>query len=134
MADLAEVSDVVAAWRPLTTDETTRATYLLGRASRKVRRRWPDVDDRIDSGDLDADDVVDVVVELVLTVLAGPPVPGAKSWSVTSGQESRSVTLAELAQAMTFTGEMVEVFEGALTGARPRAEFPCARAWPDGAA
>ena len=134
MADLAEVSDVVAAWRPLTTDETTRATYLLGRASRKVRRRWPDVDARITSEDLDEADVVDVVVELVLTVLAGPPVPGAKSWSITSGQESRSVTLAELAQAMTFTPEMVEVFDGALVGVRPLGDFPAAPCWPDGAA
>lgn len=133
MADLAQVSDVVAAWRPLTTDETTRATYLLERASRKVRRRWPDVDDRITASTLDADDVAEVVVALVVSVLNGPPVPGAKSWSVSSGSESRSVTLAELVRAMAFTDEMVEVFEGRVGAVVPQGSFPCAPAWPDGA-
>lgn len=131
MADLAQVSDVVAAWRPLTTDETTRATYLLERASRKVRRRWPDVDDRITASTLDADDVAEVVVALVVSVLNGPPVPGAKSWSVSSGSESRSVTLAELVRAMVFTDEMVEIFEGPTTGRVPVGDFPAALAWPD---
>lgn len=141
MADLAEVYDVEQAWRPLTPQETTRARYLIGRASRMVLRRWPETWDRIAlgatdptaPGALDAREVADVVVAMVLTVLAGPPVPGARSWQVTSGQESRSVTLASAAaEEMTFAAWMVELFDGCpASGSRPAGHFPPGEGWPD---
>lgn len=134
MADLATVDDVEAAWRSLTDSETTRATYLLGRVSRRIRRRWSDVDDRITSGDLDEDDVADVAVDMVLAAMGGPPVRGARSWQVTAGSESRAVTLGPaVVDAMEFESWMVEVFEGRTTRVGPVGEFPDALPWPDGA-
>lgn len=134
MADLATVDDVEAAWRSLTDSETTRATYLLGRVSRRIRRRWADVDDRITSGDLAEADVIDVVVDMVIAVMGGPPVRGARSWQVTSGSESRAVTLgSDAVDAMEFESWMVEVFEGRGAHPGPVGCFPPALAWPDGA-
>lgn len=135
MADLADTDDIEAAWRSLTTEEETRATYLIGRVSRRIRRRWPDVDDRLTAGTLAAADVVDVVVEMVLPVLAGPPVPGARSWAFSSGAESQTVTLGALADAAEFASWMVELFEGRSVAVRPVYSMPDAPspAWPDAA-
>lgn len=132
VADLADVTDVETAWRPLTPAESTRASYLISRASRHILRRWPDVEDRITATTLDPAAVVDAVVEMVLTVLTGPPVPGARSWQVTSGSESRAVTLAALADGMRFTDWMVELFEGR-SSALPVHCMPAALSWPDAA-
>ncbi|MBM6622666.1 hypothetical protein JTF08_13705 [Micrococcaceae bacterium RIT802] len=114
MANLADRSDLVAAWRPLRPDEETRADYWLGAASRRILREWPDVETRITAGTLKAEDVQDVVVHMVLRILQGPDVAGAKSWSVAAGAESRSVTLAEARgeDLLTIEGWMLDVFEG----------------------
>lgn len=93
MGDYAIAADVANLWRPLTSAEAARAEYLIGAASRRVRRRFPDVDARIVAGTLSWEDVQDVVASLVILALGGAPVPGARSWSVASGAESRSVTL-----------------------------------------
>lgn len=124
MADFAEIESIEAAWRPLTTAEKTRAQYYLGMASRRIRRRWPDVDDRLASGKLDSDDVSDVVVELVLGAIGGPPIRGAKSFSEGVGPMSRSATLTEARTDPLFLEEwMVAVFEGA-TSTRPVFSMP----------
>lgn len=124
-------ADITRAWRSLTVAETDRAEYWIEIASRRIRRRWPDVDARIgDGGDLDPLDVRDVVVPLVIEVLGGPPVPGATAWSESagSGQESqaRSVTLASASpnDLALFTAAMVELFDGPATAASPIAWFP----------
>lgn len=126
MADYATVADLAAAWRPLSTAESTRATHWLEVASRRVRRRWPDTDARITAGTLDALDVRDVVVDLVLEVLDGPPVRGARGWSEGSGAESRSVTLATSSGGSDelWLPWMVEVFEGRRLGPLPTGAFP----------
>lgn len=113
MADLAELASIEAAWRPLTEAEKTRATYYLGAASRRIRRRWRDVDDRLGNGQLDPADVSDVVVDLVIGALGGPPVRGAKSFSEGVGPMSRSATLAEGRTDPLFLEDwMIAVFEG----------------------
>lgn len=132
MGDFATVTDVTSAWRPLTPAEQARATYWLEVASRRVRRRWPDVDARIalpegDAHHLDQKDVRDVVVPLVVEVIGGPPVPGATAFAVTAGAESRSVTLATAGgfDSNVFAAWMVAVFEGeAKPGPLPRGSFP----------
>ena len=68
MAAFADRSQLVLG-RPLTEQETLDADVLLDRASRMVRRRWPDVDTRIGSGELTADDVADVVCQMVQRAL-----------------------------------------------------------------
>ena len=130
--DFASTTDVTNAWRPLNTQEATRATYWLEVASRRLRNRWPDVDDRIaDPADkLKKFDVRDVVVALVVEVLGGPPVPNARSWQeqAGSGTESRSraVTLGTAApnDPNVWASWMVELFEGPAEGALPRGSFP----------
>lgn len=126
--DFASTTDVTNAWRPLNAQEATRATYWLEVASRRVRNRWPDVDARIADPDdrLHGKDVRDVVVALVVEVLGGPPVPGARSWQVASGAESRAVTLGTAApnDPNVFAGWMVELFEGRATAALPVGSFP----------
>lgn len=126
--DLASVEDVVKAWRPLTTVERGRAEYYVGQASRLIRRRWTDVDERIADPDdkLTAADVSDVVVALVLSVIPSA-VPGARSWSQTTGPFSHSVTLpaAQDARPMALVPWMVEVFEVSETTSNlPKYSFP----------
>ncbi|WP_191724988.1 hypothetical protein [Brevibacterium gallinarum] len=107
------MEQIAAAWRPLSEVEKNRADYYLGRASRLVRRTYPDVDERIaDPGDrLTADDVADVVVALVMSIVP-KPVAGARSWQQQAGPFSESVTLpassADL--PMTFEQWMRDVF------------------------
>jgi hypothetical protein len=138
MADLAQIEAVVKAWRPLTSVELPRVTYYLGSASRKIRRRWRDVDDRIAAGTLTADDVSDVVVQMVLGAVDVGPIRGAKSFSEGVGPMSRSATLAGAStDPLVLEDWMVEVFEGSST-TRPVASFPPSGnyesqfIWPEG--
>lgn len=128
MTDLASVKMIESAWRPLSPAEAGRAEYYVGKASRDIRRRWPDVDERIaDSSDpLTAAEVSDVVVALVMSIVPKPS-PGARSWQQTAGQYSEAVTLpaASSAHPMTFESWMVEVFErAAAAGGGPLGAFP----------
>ena len=130
--DFATAAEVGNAWRPLNAAEVTRAGHWLEVASRRIRRRWPDVDARIllpvtAPEYLDKLDVRDVVLALVVEVLGGPPVPNATSFSVTSGAESRSVTLSSAApfDPALFAPWMVAVFEDAPEpGPLPQFGFP----------
>lgn len=138
MVDLAQPEAVIAAWRPLTSVELARVEYYLGSASRKIRRRWRDVDSRIASGALTADDVSDVVVQMVLAAVDVVPVRGAKSFSEGVGPMSRSATLSSAStDPLVIEDWMVEVFEGSST-TRPVASFPPSGnyegifVWPEG--
>ncbi|WP_309132641.1 Gp19/Gp15/Gp42 family protein [Brevibacterium sp.] len=125
LPDLAQVTDVENAWRPLTNAERSRALHYIGQASRMIRRRWRDVDQRIEDPNdrLTAAEVSDVVVALVLSIVPSPT-PGARSWSQTTGPFAHSVTLpaAEAARPMTLLDWMVAVFEGEETPT-PVAQF-----------
>ncbi|MCO4256507.1 Gp19/Gp15/Gp42 family protein [Pseudarthrobacter cellobiosi] len=124
MADLAQIETVAAAWRPLTSVEVPRATYYLAAASRKIRRRWPDVDSRIAAGTLTEEDVSDVVVQMVLGAVDVVPVRGAKSFSEGVGPMSRSATLAGASSdPLVLEDWMVAVFEGSST-ALPQSSMP----------
>lgn len=138
MVDLAQPEAVVAAWRPLTSVELARVEYYLGAASRKIRRRWPDVDSRIAAGTLTADDVSDVVVQMVLGAVDVGPVRGAKSFSEGVGPMSRSATLAGAStDPLVLEDWMVKVFEVSST-ALPQSSMPPSGnyedifIWPEG--
>ncbi len=127
----AQAGDVATAWRPLSSEEQARATHWIGVATRRIRRRWRDVDERLalavdDPRHLAADDLKDVVVTLVVDVLGGPEIPHARAVSVGSGAESRSVQLdrASGLQLPDFAGWMVEIFEGRPGPAVPTGSFP----------
>lgn len=71
MEPFATPGDVEAIWRPLTDAEQTIADARIESASRLVRRKVREatgtaLDDMITAGSLTADDVKDVVVEMVL--------------------------------------------------------------------
>lgn len=121
MADLATSTDLAKAWRPIRTGEEDRVEYWLGAASRRIRRRWRDVEDRITAGTLDAADVSDVVVHMVMRVMAGPATPDAKSWAVAAGSESQSVALDKGRgdDLLTIEDWMVDVFEATEAPATP---------------
>ena len=127
MADLAQVTDIVNAWRPLNPVETTRAEYWIGAVSRKIRRRWKDVDQRLTDGSLQADDVTDVVVSMVLSLLPKLESNGMRSVSVAAGAESRAITLDSSGgdERLSFEDWMVEIFEGtAAQTALPKLKAP----------
>lgn len=96
---LAQASDVADIWRPLSTDETTRVTRLLAKASAKLRQKCPfDVDERIALFATDPDAeialdpqiVADVVATVVKRFLVNPD--GAASNSEGAGPYSRAAT------------------------------------------
>lgn len=107
---LAAVADLEAAWRSLTTSEQDRAEALLARASRKIRRRWPDVDARLTAGTLDPDDVADVVLEMVQSAMTTPL--GVQQASENAGPFGHSEQYANPMGRLYFTDDMVAVFEG----------------------
>jgi hypothetical protein len=139
-ADLAEIATIEKAWRPLNSVEKPRAEYYLGVASRAIRRRWPDVDQRISNPDdyLGAEDVADVVVQMVLSAVDRPPVRGAKSFSEGVGPMSRSATLlAGSTNPSEIEGWMVEVFEGRSAAlpvfhSPPSGRYEGLFIWPEG--
>lgn len=138
MSDLASTDELEKAWRALTAEERPRAEYYLGFSSRLIRRRWSDVDDRIAAGDLDAEDVQDVVVHMVLGIVDGAPVRRAKSWSETRGPLSQSVTLESgKADLITLEDWMVEVFQhpqpvGPVGSFPPSGRYEPVFHWPEG--
>lgn len=122
---LAAIKDLEGAWRPLTALEKTNAEYYLGAASRQIRRRWKTVDQRIASNELGAEDVADVVVELVLEKLGGPQIRNARSWTQGAGPFQQQVTLNAAAGKglFEFADWMLEVFENK-TSALPAFHSP----------
>lgn len=113
----ATAADLEAVWRPLTDAEEDRADALLARASRMIRRRWSNVDDRITSGDLDADEVSDVVLEMVQTAMTTPTL-GVSQESQTAGPYNHSVKYDNPAGRLYFSKWMVELFDGLPTAVR----------------
>lgn len=122
--------DIADVWRPLEGGEQARAEKLIASVARAIRRTWPDVDERIASGDLNVLDVADVIVWQVLPILdvsstaSGTPLPvNAKAYQETSGSESVSITLDGPGGVLTFVFApwMVDVFRrGPVTAAWPR--------------
>ena len=132
MADplqLATVENVVSAWKPLNDVERERAEYWISAASRALRRRWKDIDARINAGTLAKDDVTDVIVGLVIDILPGLANNGMKSGSVQAGAEARSFTMEDRkngAGRIVFQDWMVEIFEGPV-GETPRPKISTPR-------
>jgi hypothetical protein len=86
MADpFATPTDVQDRWRTLTADELDRAAVLLADASAIIRAAFPDIDDRIAGGDLDADIPLMVAANMVKRAMIGPQVEGVESQSQTVG-------------------------------------------------
>jgi hypothetical protein len=66
-------SDVAVRWaRTPTTEEAALIEVRLNDVDRMIRRRIPDLDDLILSGDIDVDNVIQVESEAVLRVIRNP--------------------------------------------------------------
>lgn len=123
----AAVEDIEAAWKPLSAAERSRAEYWLNAASRKIRRRWKNIDGRITEGLLDKGDVSDVVVALVIDVLPSLENAGLRSMSVQAGSMGRSFTLEDRGNQDRLHLEdwMVEILNGTVvSGATPQIAAP----------
>ncbi|POH58916.1 Gp19/Gp15/Gp42 family protein [Arthrobacter glacialis] len=135
---LASVQDLEGAWRPLTVREKTTAGHYLGAASRQIRRRWKTVDQRILDGELGAEDVSDVVVELVLDKLGGPQIRNARSWTAGAGPFQQQVTLQSGKKDLfDFEDWMLLVFESKSAvlpdfHAPPSGQYEGIFNWPEG--
>ena len=69
----ATAADVAALWaKELEPPETAQIERRLAQVERMIVRRIPDLADRIEAGDLDADDVRDIEAEAVLRVVRNP--------------------------------------------------------------
>ncbi|MGW1740031.1 Gp19/Gp15/Gp42 family protein [Nocardia sp. NPDC001965] len=58
--------------RALSPEETTLVNTRLADAEREIRRKIPDLDDKIDDGTIDVEDVKEVEAEAVLRILKNP--------------------------------------------------------------
>lgn len=78
---LASVGDVATLrGGTLSTAQSGLARYLLRAASKMVRRAFPEIDDNLDAGTLDADAVAHTVANMVARVLRNPD--GLRSQSI----------------------------------------------------
>lgn len=109
-------ADVAARWRPLTPAEEELAVTLVEDASAILRAKYPDVDARITTGDLAADNAVQVVAGMVKRALLAPA-DGVDSTSETVGPFSYSTRYANAMQAL-FTTVADDLL---IRGYRPRA-------------
>lgn len=127
--DLSTLQKLEDRWHPVTGQEQTNASALIGMASRILRVRVKDIDDRIAFGDLDADLVADVVTSAALRVLQNPE--GIRRWSVDDYTEERDTGSAG---SLGFTDDELALLappdrpSGAFTIA-PSGGHPGWRAW-----
>lgn len=119
MADpLATTDDLEDLWRSLSDSETTVATALLRVASRVVRARYSDVDARILSESLDAQDVADVVALMVKRAMLSPAADGVEQQSQTAGPFGITNKYANVEGSVYMTAEERLLFEPAGYGSR----------------
>lgn len=104
-ADLTTLQAVEDRWRPTTGQESTNARSFISAASRLLRRKFPDIDERIAAGELDADLVGDVVINAVLRALKNPD--GIRRVSVDDYTEERDSAAAS--GVLGFTDEELDL-------------------------
>ena len=90
----ANADDLADRWRPLTPDETTKATTLLADASYWLRRWFPDRCAVLDSGGDDPRGALIVVCNMVKRALMAQDLDGVQSQSQTQGPFNVSRTFA----------------------------------------
>lgn len=91
----ADAQDVAAIWRPLSAAETVVVEARIMMASRYLARRvrqsvGSSLDDLVDAGSLDMDDVRDLVAEMVLRAVSRPGYLRQEMTTVDDGSISRT--------------------------------------------
>jgi hypothetical protein len=96
MAAFASVSDLTARWRPLTSDELTRAETLLDDAASLIRVEVPDVDARLADLEAPLDPNLPVMVScsMVRRAMTAPDMTGITSQSETVGSFTQQIAWA----------------------------------------
>lgn len=97
-------------WRPFTEAERARASSLLTKASRMCRRRWPNLDARIASGEITKDDVADVVTAMVKSAMVGPEI-AVESETNTTGPFSTTRKYANPTGDLYFAKWMLDALD-----------------------
>ena len=95
MDPLADVADVVAIWRALSSAETEVAIARIMQASRMLRRRVQQVtgsslETLLAGGTFTSEDVADVVAEMVFRAMTQPGFVRQESVTVDDGSRSRT--------------------------------------------
>lgn len=108
----AEVSDLEARWRPLTSDEETIAETLLGDASQMIRDRWPATDANLEAETWSLDTLIPIVCAMVKTAMQNPGNEGVESGTVTTGPFSDSRKYANPNGNLYFTAQMIRTLDG----------------------
>jgi hypothetical protein len=116
MEPFASATDLEARWKPLSADETARAGVLLAAASRMIRRTYRTVDARIAAGEINSEDVVDVVTAMVKRVMIRSDVEGLESRSETAGPWSYQDKFANPLGNMYMTADDKSVFASVNSG------------------
>lgn len=91
----ADVQDVASIWRPLTDAEVIVVAARIMMASRLVARKvrqltGSSLDDLVDAGSIDADDVRDLVAEVTLRAVSRPGFVRQEMETVDDGSVSRT--------------------------------------------
>jgi hypothetical protein len=114
-APFATHQDVQARWRTLVSDEQDIADQLAADASDIIRIRWPNVDDRVTAGELQAESIVRVVAAMVKRAMIRPVPEGFESFTQAAGPLSAGGKVANPNGNLYLSAEEVRLFEGPRT-------------------
>lgn len=117
MFAFATKNDVAARWRALTVAEETLVDVLLEDASDMIRVRWPDIDDRVAAGTVDAKTLTRIVSAMVRRAVMNRSIEGVASQQTTAGPFSQNVTLSNADGNLYLTAQDI----ADLTAPTPRA-------------
>lgn len=105
-------ADVKARWPSFPTGEETYADTLCGDASRNIRNRWNDVDARIASGALDAEDVKQIVAYMVKRAMRNENSDGVEEETTTVGPFGESRKYSNPDGNLYFTAQDIKTLDG----------------------
>ncbi|HEX8489320.1 MAG TPA: Gp19/Gp15/Gp42 family protein [Propionibacteriaceae bacterium] len=110
--------DVADRWRPLTSSEKPKVITLLLDASLRVRRRFPTLEARLTSGELDPREVTAVVAGMVKRAMLSGGAEGVTQYANTGGPFTESRTYANPAGSLEFTADDLAVLSESGTSRR----------------
>lgn len=108
----AEISDLEARWRPLTSEEEAVASVLLADATQMIRDRWPSIDADLAAGTRSIDTLIPIVCAMVKTAMQNPGNEGVESSTVQTGPFSDSRKYANPNGNLYLTGQMIQTLDG----------------------
>ena len=120
MVPYADVIDVEARWRPLSSAESQVAETLLDDASDMIRVRWPDMDARLQDGGVQQTTLVRVVSGMVRRAMMNRDVEGVTQMQQTTGPFSDGATFANPNNNLYLTADDIRALDVAGFSSRSR--------------